>query len=958
MKTVRRAGWSIFVGLLSVMLVGSFRPTICCGEDWPMWRKDAARSATSGESLPDQLHLRWVVELPKLKPAFREKRLQFDAGYEPIVVGKSMFVASSHSDRVIALDTETGREQWSFYAEGPIRCAPAAWRDRLFVGSDDGCIYCLRASDGTQLWKRRAVPSHRKVLGNDRMISLWPVRGGPVVEKGKVYFAAGVWSFEGVFVFCLDAASGETIWRNDEASFRYGVHPHAAEALGGVTPQGYLVVAGDELVVPCGQAMPAKFDLKTGKLNSFELPRAGRRPGGWFASAAVRRGEVKLDAEVNRDLHEDKVYQGPGSPGVRTTIHVGGKDLNFADGLPGVDAEIHTMLAADGKLFVSDIKGRVYCFGEKAKKVTRRASSGSSDTQEQKSDPASQDLVARLLKQTKTRDGYVLVRADRHSTQSEPNQDLADLQGVLIPLLQKTNFHLVMTTPDKLKLARLKNIHRDSRDRVCLLNEEEAPLILPPYFVTLLLSNSISPPEMSELQLLRPMGGLARFPLSDSAHQQLVKRLDAMPEPGFTATRIGGLTWIRRGPLVGAANYTGGWSSPDERVRAPLGVLWFGDNVAHFKRSPQPWFVDGVMISYGKDWMARHRTNKKTPYTLLPPVFSDVYSGRVLSAEESIVKSLDYSKPDAAAVQPSQYRPPSQLDAWKPKQPIVGERINPLTGEKEPRAIPKSYGCDGGVDYGLFYTMRSGTASFYDKRLESGVCHIAGPRSGCTNSIIPACGVLNVPYFYEGCTCSYPLPVGLAMVSMPARHEQWASWGEGKTENMKRVGINLGAPGDRMTPAGTLWLDSPNRGGPSPKVALSIEPKTAKYFYRHSMFITGGDGWPWVAASGLQGADAITIEGFQPSHYTVRLYFALPDRDDEMNDGVFDVALNGRRVIERLELSAKRGLMKSTVQQFQNVKIDGSLRIELKKHSGQTTICGIEVVRSGSKLDSLVSTLE
>ena len=57
--------------------------------------------------------------------------------------------------------------------------------------------------------------------------------------------------------------------------------------------------------------------------------------------------------------------------------------------------------------------------------------------------------------------------------------------------------------------------------------------------------------------------------------------------------------------------------------------------------------------------------------------------------------------------------------------------------------------------------MRSGTAAFYDKRLESGTIHISGPRSGCTNSIVPANGVLNVPYFYEGCTCSYPLPMAL-----------------------------------------------------------------------------------------------------------------------------------------------------------------------------------------------------
>lgn len=62
--------------------------------DWPMWRHDAARSAESPEILPDDLKLLWMRELAPLKPAFRTKRMQFDAGYEPVVLGKTMFVGS------------------------------------------------------------------------------------------------------------------------------------------------------------------------------------------------------------------------------------------------------------------------------------------------------------------------------------------------------------------------------------------------------------------------------------------------------------------------------------------------------------------------------------------------------------------------------------------------------------------------------------------------------------------------------------------------------------------------------------------------------------------------------------------------------------------------------------------------------------------------------------------------
>ena len=62
--------------------------------DWPMWRCNPARTATSTEPLPEKLHLQWVREYPPLKPAFwqiRQERLQFDLGYEPVVLGKTLF---------------------------------------------------------------------------------------------------------------------------------------------------------------------------------------------------------------------------------------------------------------------------------------------------------------------------------------------------------------------------------------------------------------------------------------------------------------------------------------------------------------------------------------------------------------------------------------------------------------------------------------------------------------------------------------------------------------------------------------------------------------------------------------------------------------------------------------------------------------------------------------------------
>jgi hypothetical protein len=333
-------------------------------------------------------------------------------------------------------------------------------------------------------------------------------------------------------------------------------------------------------------------------------------------------------------------------------------------------------------------------------------------------------------------------------------------------------------------------------------------------------------------------------------------------------------------------------------------------------------------------------------------LYSDVYTGRLISEREPLLVSLDIPKRDITEAQPNQYRPPTQKDAWKPKQPILGDRVNPLTGETEPRAIPKSYGCDGGVDYGFLYTMRSGTPAFYDKRMESGTFNIAGPRSGCTNSIIPACGILNVPYFYEGCTCSYPLPVGLALISRSPDQEQWSSWGPGPTENIRRVGINFGAPGDRMSPEGTLWLDVPNRGGPSPSVEVAIEPKTAAPFYHHSLFMQGGTGWPWVQASGIEGAENIQIKGLKPGTVTVRLYFSDPVHD-QPGQRQFDVLLDGNLVAKNLDVAQlARGRMRGVVQTYPNFQVvDEELWISLKAKKGKTVLCGVEIIPTGDDMD-------
>ncbi len=941
--------------LLHVFFLGA--PSLSTAADWPMWRHNPGRTAQSAEALPAELHLQWKRTLPALKPAYRNDRLQFDAGYEPIVQGQTLFLASSANDSVTAYDARNGVRKWRFFTDGPVRFAPVAWGDKVVFGSDDGYVYCLDAEQGMVVWKFRGVPSNRKILGNGRLISVWPVRGGPVIADDVVYFAAGVWSFEGVFVYALDANTGELRWLNDRTGYIYGQHPHATEAFGGITPQGYLVVAGNELIVPCGSALPARFDRRTGKLKSFELPKAGRSPGGWFTAQARarRRGEeasaapeIVVDAAVNADRHEDGRSQGPGSDSVRSTIQVGERTLSFADGFQGLD-NVHSIVVADERAFVTTLDGTLACFGPEA--VSAKTYTESPQTRTSVSQTAL-NRAKQILKQADMHNGYCLVWG------------VGDGE-LLTALTQVSDMHVVGIDPDAASIEQLRRTLDASGQygrQVSLLVGTPYACGLPPYLASLIVCEDVGTTGAkvdreylaAAFRSLRPFGGTAWFPLPEEQSGTLGKSFAEATLSRGELTQIDAGALLKRvGPLAGSTNYTGGWSSPDELVAAPLGVLWYDDAVGNFKRAPQPKFVDGVMISHDKSWMG-YPEGDRPPYSLKPAVYSDVYTGRLLSKPEVAAQRDRLPTLDITQKQLSQYRPPQQKDDWKPEQPVVGRRVNPLTGRSEPRAIVKAYGCDGGNDYGLLFTVRSGTAAFYDKRTESGTIHISGPRSGCTNSIIPANGLLNVPYYYQGCTCSYPLPVGLAMVALPPEHEQWTVWGPSETDQIERVGINLGAPGDRTTKAGTLWIDVPSVGGPSPDVSVKMTPNDAHPFYRHSLWIEGGRGWPWVAASGVEGVRSLTIGGLKASKYTVRLYFAEPERNTT-DPRVFDVALQGKRVLTALNVAKEAGgPMRSFVKEFSGINADGAVTLAFTPRQGLPILSGVELIAEGLKPGPLV----
>ena len=320
--------------------------------DWPAYRHDGNRSAVSSESLPGQLNPQWVFESRHKPmsawpmPGEETPRMHTDRAYHVVAAGRTLFFGNNVDNHIYALDTRTAEERWRFAADGSVRFAPVLHEGSLFFGSDDGNVYCLNAADGSLVWKYRPSPSGEQVIGNGRMLSLWPVRTGLLLEGGTVYLAAGIFPYEGIYVAAVEAQNGREIWLNDTAGDQAWGHQY-----GGMAPQGYLVASSDNLYVPTGRGMPAAFDKRTGKFKKFL--NAGSKVGGaWmqmagnelFAGNDNQGAETKITFDATSGANRGDQFAG--FPSIDMVITEAVAYLATQKGLYAIDRAANAKAAA------------------------------------------------------------------------------------------------------------------------------------------------------------------------------------------------------------------------------------------------------------------------------------------------------------------------------------------------------------------------------------------------------------------------------------------------------------------------------------------------------------------------------------------------------------------------------------------------------------------------------------
>ena len=642
-----------------------------------MWRYNAGRSGASGEQLASDLHLQWERKLAAPKPAWpaSQDRLQFDASYEPVVAGKTMFIGSTVSDSVTAYDTNTGAEKWRFYCDGPVRFAPVVYKDKLYFASDDGYLYVCSTRDGSLIKKFLAAPAKNKLIGNHRLISMWPVRGGPVLYDGTIYFAASIWPFMGTFIYAIDAETAKVVWTNSGSGSTYLLQPHNSPAFAGVAPQGYLVATQDKLLISGGRSVPAAYDRKTGKFLYYHLNKYGKMgvckvmaSGDYFfndgsiyrlsdgigisrAPASVIAGDVIIgmkndtvmayqldpDAKSAKDLWQtntlpqiERIHMKAGS-----RVYCSGDDgFILAIDIPAdsnqaevswqakVDGEVWNMLAANGKLFVVTLEGNIYCFAEK--KVVPK-----SYVLNPKPLPAASnqwvDKSKQILEITEQKEGYCLLLG-------------LGTGELLYNLISQSDLYIIALDPDAKKVAAIRRQLDEAGlygNRISVHVGDITTMRLAPYIANLIVSEDLKSAGFKKrnlfiervFHLLRPYGGTACFFLPQNKHAAIFRRTIRSELLNCEIASLGEFIRLTRvGPLPGSADWTHQYGdaantvmSYDKTVEAPLGLLWFGgppnDKILpRHGHGPSPQVVGGRLFIEGRN--------------IIRAV--DVYTGRLL----------------------------------------------------------------------------------------------------------------------------------------------------------------------------------------------------------------------------------------------------------------------------------------------------------------------------------------
>ncbi len=233
------AGPRQLVLAIGLLLVVPFVPAFGQADDWPMLGHDCARSGATSTEIRPPFARKW-------HRLFADEGLM--AGVQPVIADGKVFIGTMRGT-LHAIDSETGKDAWTYSPGRAILHTCAVGEGRVVVGCADGKVYALNVADGKPAWSVQTGQAiwnapliHRSTAvvgsrdGNLYAIDLgtgilkWkaptggPLLASPALDAGKrrVYIAS-----EDMHVYAFDLGDGKQVWQSAKlpgVSFR-GYHP-------------------------------------------------------------------------------------------------------------------------------------------------------------------------------------------------------------------------------------------------------------------------------------------------------------------------------------------------------------------------------------------------------------------------------------------------------------------------------------------------------------------------------------------------------------------------------------------------------------------------------------------------------------------------------------------------------------------------------------------------------------
>ena len=110
-------------------------------DSWPMFHHDLSHTGYSTSEAPSTNVTLWSYTIGA------------PVGLASPVVHAGMMYVGSQDGKLYCLEATDGASIWTYMTGGPIESAPAIYDNRVYVGSTDAYLYCLDAVTGSLEWQ-------------------------------------------------------------------------------------------------------------------------------------------------------------------------------------------------------------------------------------------------------------------------------------------------------------------------------------------------------------------------------------------------------------------------------------------------------------------------------------------------------------------------------------------------------------------------------------------------------------------------------------------------------------------------------------------------------------------------------------------------------------------------------------------------------------------------------------